>query len=248
MNRPILVSILSALLAPSVGTAEQLTADPAIPVGSLTVQPNVVRTGTYPTLKWNITYPSVAEDLVKISPEGTLTATCDCHVDVRVLGAAVSNSVTYAPVEAQVRMDSGSWARVFYGQQKDVRSETIVWSRLMQKGQRLDFGGRYLRTSIWSPFYDTTQKGSPQSMALVNGAVLPPYLPGYDQPSLESFLRPYLGTSKQVKIGPMDVIYLFELTHKKVGNQFFGSISNALIGSEGFDMQDLCLLVTLRKA
>jgi hypothetical protein len=56
----------------------------------------------------------------------------------------------------------------------------------------------------------------------------------YQQPTVEDFIKPYLDSNGKIKIGPMDVIYLMELTHT---NKY----------DAGFDLQDLCLLVTFRK-
>ncbi|MEZ5434456.1 MAG: hypothetical protein R3F31_25480 [Verrucomicrobiales bacterium] len=61
----------------------------------------------------------------------------------------------------------------------------------------------------------------------------PTTTPLYQQPTLESFLRPYLDDNGNIKIGPMDVIYLMELTHTDRNNG-------------GFDLQDLVILVTFQ--
>ncbi|BCU79076.1 hypothetical protein [Luteolibacter sp. LG18] len=211
------------------------TNDPAIPVGSLTAYPTVVQSGTHPTLTWNITYPSIVQDVVTITPPGTLTPKQDIYIDVRVLGASVATNTAYFPVEAQVKYDTGSWTRIFYDKQTNVKPANIVYTRLAAKNKPLNFGGRYYYNNAWSTFYNTTQTGSKQVVALVNGDTPPSTLPDYNQPTIESFLKPYLDSTGKIKIGPMDVIYLFELTHTDTSNS-------------GFDIQDLCLLVTFRKS
>jgi hypothetical protein len=70
--------------------------------------------------------------------------------------------------------------------------------------------------------------------ALVSGQSCPTNVPDYNAPSLESFLKPYLDSTKKVKIGPMDVIIIMELTHTDTS-------------SVGYDLQDLVMLVTFRK-
>ena len=234
MKTSCFLTLAAAIVA--IGTSlagAQTTTDPAIPVGSLTAFPTIVQTGTNPTLTWNISYPSQVKDIVTVTPTGTLTPKQDIYVDVRVLGASVANNVQYFPVEAQVKYDTGSWTRIFYNTQTNVKPSTIVYTRLASKNKTLNFAGRYFYNNAWSTLYTTAQTGSIQVVALVNGDTPPSTFPDYNQPTIESFLRPYLDSTGHIQIGPMDVIYLFELTDTDPR-------------SSGFDLQDLCLLVTFR--
>ncbi|MGC4016082.1 MAG: hypothetical protein QM755_16385 [Luteolibacter sp.] len=233
MKAIFLSALAAAVLAG--GHAMGQTNDPAIPVGSLTAFPTVVQTGTHPTLTWGITYPSIVQDVVTITPPGVLTPKQDIYIDVRVLGASVATSTAYYPVEAQVKYDTGAWTRIFYDKQTKVNPSTIVYTRLAAKNKTINFGGRYYYNNAWSTFYNTTQTSTNQVVALVNGDTPPSTLPDYNQPTIESFLKPYLDSTGKIKIGPMDVIYLFELTHTDTRDS-------------GFDLQDLCLLVTFRKS
>ena len=70
--------------------------------------------------------------------------------------------------------------------------------------------------------------------ALVNGDPCPSKIPDYNAPSLEKFLKPYLDSSNNVMIGPMDVIIFMELTHTNPADS-------------GYDEQDLVFLVSFRK-
>lgn len=223
---------IAPVLAAQAGA--QTTQDPAIPVGSLTAFPTVVQTGTHPTLTWNINYPSQVKDIVTITPPGTLTPKQNVYVDVRVLGASVATATAYYPVEAQVKYTStGSYSRIFYDKQTKVNPATVLYTRLAEKGKTLNFAGRYYYNNAWSSTYNT-QSNANQVVALVNGEFPPSTFPDYQQPTIESFLRPYLDSQGRVKIGPMDVIYLFELTHTNTSES-------------GYDLQDLVLLVTFRK-
>jgi hypothetical protein len=58
-------------------------------------------------------------------------------------------------------------------------------------------------------------------------------IPDYNVPSLESFLKPNLDSTKKVRIDPMDVI-IMELTHTDQSHL-------------GYDLQDLVLLCIFRK-
>lgn len=229
----VIPACLIALAALHPAPAGAQTADPAIPVGSLDATPRKVQPNTYPKLAWNITYPSVVKDIVTVTPPGTLTPKQDLNMTVRVLGASVADSKKYYSVEAQASYNNGSYARIFYGTQTQVNPNTIVYSKIpASKNKPINFGGRYYNSG-WSTFY-TSQNSANNVVALVNGDTPPTTYPLYQQPTLESFLKPYLDSQGRVKIGPMDVIYLIELTHTNRNDT-------------GFDLQDLVLLVTFSK-
>lgn len=78
----------------SVGTlvpnrAEAQSTIPSVPIGSLTAFPTVVQTGTKPTLRWNILYPSKVGDVVEVSPPGTLTPNQTTYASVQVVGTQI---------------------------------------------------------------------------------------------------------------------------------------------------------------
>lgn len=224
------VSAPSALLA-------QTPAEPSIPVGSLTAFPTVVQPGVHPTLTWNINYPSVVEDYVNVG-KNTVDPLEDLYVDVRVLGAGVTvgsgSSYNFVPTEAQVKVGSSGYQRVFYGTNTKVNSGTIVLSKLVHAGEKLKFGGRYYYNSKWGPYFNS-DSGTNNVRTLVNGDVPPTTYPLHTAPTLESFIKPYLDAEGKVKIGPMDVIVFMELTHY-----------DSQITDQGYDLQDMVLLVTFR--
>ncbi len=212
---------------------------PAMPSGWLTAFPTVVQTGTKPTLTWGINYPSIVEDYVTITPPGTVTADEDVDCEIRVLGAGVtvssSNSTSYSfvPTEATMRYDNDSYKRIFYGTNHDVNPEQVINTFVLQKNKELNFGGSYYYSG-WGPNF-TSQSGTQNVRTLVNGMVPPSNIPSYGAPSLESFLKPYLGPDGKVWIGPMDVIVFMELTH------YDSQASNP-----GYDLQDMVLLLTFK--
>jgi hypothetical protein len=70
--------------------------------------------------------------------------------------------------------------------------------------------------------------------ALVNGDTPPSYVPAFaNQSTIKSTLGPYIDASGKIRIGPMDVIFIFEL---------WGTATN----QSYFDMQDLVVLSTFR--
>lgn len=207
--------------------------------GSLTAFPLIVQPGTRPNLTWNITYPSIVQDVVTVT-QNTVTPKQSLYVDVRVLGAGVtvsqsgSTSFTFVPTEAQVSYNGGSYGRVFYGTNNNVNPNTIVYTRLVEANKPLRFGGRYYYNSKWGPYFNS-QSGTLNVRTLVNGQTPPTTYPLHTAPTLESFIRPYLDAQGKVKIGPMDVIVFMELTH-----------TDSQRNDQGYDLQDMVLLATFR--
>ena len=213
---------------------------PTIPVGDLTAFPTVVQTGTKPTLTWSIGYPSIVENFVTVTPPATLTPKENLVCDVRILGLGVTSqgsngAITYYRTRGQWKYNgSSSWADIYDGKQTDtiVQQQGLVKSNIaVTKAKAMTFAGQYYNSS-WQTQYVSTS--GTNIRALVSGQVCPGNIPDYNAPSLESFLKPYLDSSKKVKIGPMDVIIIMELTHTDQTDI-------------GYDLQDLVMLVTFRK-
>lgn len=237
-----LAALAAVLVATGVFTPSALIAqstNPSIPVGSLTAFPLIVQPGTRPNLTWNITYPSIVQDVVTVT-QNTVTPKQSLYVDVRVLGAGVtvsqnnSTNFSFVPTEAQVSYNGGSYGRVFYGTNNNVNPNTIVYTRLVEVNKPLRFGGRYYYNSKWGPYFNS-QSGTLNVRTLVNGQVPPTTYPLHTAPTLESFIRPYLDATGKVKIGPMDVIVFMELTH-----------TDSQRNDQGYDLQDMVLLATFR--
>lgn len=221
--------------APDLSDNEKIPPDP---VGWLTANPTVVQTGTKPSLTWSITYPSVVKDYVDIVDPATVVPKEELDVEVRVLGNGVtvsssnSNTFSFVDAEATLSFDGGSYTRIFYGDNHDVNPSRVVWTKTRaQAGDSIRFGGRYYYNG-WGPNY-TSSGGTRNVRVLVNGDTPPSNVPDYDAPSLEDFIRPYLGHDGKVNIGPMDVIVFMELTH-----------TDSQQSNSGYDLQDMVLLVT----
>lgn len=210
---------------------------PPDPVGWLTAYPTMVQTGTKPTLTWDITYPSVVKDYVDIIPPGTIKPTDELDVNVRVLGNGVtvsstnSNTFRYVEAEARISFDGGSYTRIFYGDNHDINPSTVMWSKKdVQAGDTLRFGGRYRYNGSWGP-WRSSNDGTQTVRVLVSGDTPPSNVPDSGAPSLEDFIKPYLGNDGKVNIGPMEVIVFMEMTHNNENDS-------------GYDLQDMVLLVT----
>ena len=130
--------------------------------------------------------------------------------------------------------NGSSYSQIFFGDNNDVNPNTVVWSKTkIRKNESLRFGGRYYYNNRWGSFFHSTD-GSYNVRTLVSGDTPPNKIPEYGAPTLESFIRPYLGSNGKVKIGPMDVIVFMELTHTNENDS-------------GYDLQDMVLLVTFKE-
>lgn len=229
------------LISSSAGEVSAQSTDPSVPTGTLSVNSSVVQAGTFPTLTWGVTYPSIATDLVTVTPPGTITPKKSLEMKVRVIGASVRlvllNNLGQVvdservPTEALLSYNGESYSRIWYGTQNNVNPNSIVTTREVYNGQPIRFGGRFLNwDESWSTMFTSTSSGG-NVRALVNGDIPPTTTPLHQQPTLESFLLPYLDTNGKIRIGPKDVIFLFELTHTDTGD-------------DGFDLMDLALLCT----
>ncbi len=214
---------------------------PTIPSGWLTAFPTVVQTGTKPTLTWSISYPSVVKHFVEIIEPGTIKVKEKLDVEIRVLGNGVTahNSngqfVSWVDAEASVSHNGGSYTPVFNGSNLDVDPNLEVLEiKDVTKGDTLNFGGQYFYGSSEGPFQHSTG-GTQNVRTLVAGGTPPTTEPMHLAPTLEDFIRPYLDGNGHVDIGPMDVIVFMELTH-----------DDSQQSHQGYDLQDLVLLVTFK--
>lgn len=230
------------LLAPAAmaqGNSNKKTI-PLLPAGWLNAYPTVVQAGTHPTLNWAISFPSVVKEWVTVSVPATLIAKEDLDCEVRVLGAGVtvsssgSTNFTFVPTQAQLSYDNGSYNQIFYGTNLQVNPNTVVWSGEIKKNRNLRFGGRYRHNNNWGPYFNSSS-GTQNVRTLVSGDTPPTTTPMHLAPTLEDFIKPYLDPDGNVKIGPMDVIVFMELTH-----------TDAQMSNEGYDLQDMVLLVTFK--
>ncbi|HRQ87197.1 MAG TPA: hypothetical protein PLA50_00240 [Bacteroidia bacterium] len=232
---------LAAALLLSIGVhhAEAQSQSPLIPTGELSAFPTFVQTGTHPTLTWSVTLPQAVTDVVTITPPGELTPKQSMTMKVRVLGASVKRvwlnsrgqitSWEWVPTEALLKYNSGSYTRIFYNTQDKVNPNTVVKTMTVAKNSSINFAGRYYVDGTWSTMYNSAS--GQQVYALKDGDTPPTTTPLYQQPTIESFLLPYLDDQGKIDLGPRDVIYLMELTHTNRND-------------DGYDLQDLALLVT----
>ena len=220
-------------LAAGVAFGQETHGDPYIPVGTLNVNQNMVRTGVKPQLSWNIDYPETVTDIVDLDSRSSVTTKKRTRVQMRVVGVAFQSGPTHLPVAFWSRIGgSGNpWQSLFYGKYDAVNPDVPVYDEIVEANTVIDFAGRG-RTAgggwysvRWS--LDT----SPTCVALKNGDAFPDYAPAYNQGSIESFLSGYVSETNTAVLGPRDLIYLFECYSTNPGSSYF-------------DLQDLVVVVT----
>ena len=207
---------------------------PAVPVGALSATPSVVQTGTYPTLNWSIVYPSKVGDVATITPPGTLTLTEQMYVSVRPVGVGVTGGTgTSDSTHAELRMsvNGGGFEQLFYGSKTDIDPSHTLYTKKLNKGTTIDFGGRYVDNGNWTPFY-TTRSSNSQVVSLVDGDTIPTTYDLSQSGKMAEYLKPYVDSTGKVNIGPLSVLVMAE----------FATTANS---NASFDYQDAVFLVSL---
>lgn len=170
---------------------------------------------------------------------GQITLANDYYVDVQIVGTGVTtcsnggaSSANSYPAEARMSVDGGSYFQLFYGVPTDVNPSKVLYTKKLKKGQTLNFGGRYVVNSAWTPFY-TTKSSNQQIVSLVNGDVPPTTFALEKSSTLASYVKPYLDTTGKIKLGALNVLVMMELAQTDHSQSCF-------------DHQDVVLLVTFR--
>lgn len=207
---------------------------PSVPRGALSAYPEVVQTGTYPTLTWSILYPSKVGDVATITPPGTITLTQPMWVTVQTVGVGPTggNSGNPSSTNTDFRMsvNGSSFTQLFYGTQSNVDPVQVLYIKKLNAGSTIDFGGRYVVNDNWTPFY-TTQSSNMQVISLVKGDAIPTTFDLNGSGKVSSAIKPYVDGAGKVDIGPMSVLVLSELAETDSG-------------STNFDYQDSAFLVS----
>jgi len=201
-----------------------------IPTGSLTVDRTLLRVGARSQLGWQITYPGKVTDLVDVTTTGTIVPKGTLKMKVRTLGIAFQSGNTLLPCEASWSKNGSTFTRFFYGTGPSVVPTNVLIDTTVNKNDKINFGGRGWSGSSWYPFHNTSSSDK-YVVVLENGDRAPTYAPAYNQASAKSFLSPYIDGSGKIKIGPQDLIILWEC-------------STAAPSTTYFDMQDIVILVT----
>jgi hypothetical protein len=135
------------------------------------------------------------------------------------------------PFEVMWSLNGSSWERIFYGDEVTVSPTTVVLERSVIKGGKINFGSRGYRGTEWLPFYSTAT-ATPNVVMMENGDNVPANIVAFQQEMVPSYLKPYLSADQRtVKIGPGDLMFLFEI----------GQTDTTL---PDFDLQDVAVLVT----
>lgn len=198
----------------------------AVPVGSLKVNKTMVRQGVAPILSWKIKFPKKVTDVVTIPPDDTIVPKTKLRVKVSMVGVGITDQTGREyPSKSYMKFGSSAWKHVFTGKGSQVRPDKVLIDRVVEKGEVLQFSAK-VNLKGYGYYYNNSKNIT----VLKNGDTPPNVAAGYShQTSVATYLRPYVKNGK-IAIGPMDVLYVSELTH-----------SNPK--SSGYDMQDSIVLV-----
>lgn len=241
------IQFLVGLFCPTMAMAQAMA--PQIPLGSLSVNRNLLQVGASPTLTWNASFPQPVNDVITVNPDHSVVTKKRTQITVRLLGVAFQSGSLQLPAQLSMRLNDGSWSTRFLGAAKDVKPNIPVYSGIIEANSKLDFrfvgasdkrknNPQTTKSEDWNWNYPAvaTSTSSQNKIVLKDGEAAPSYAPAYSQGSIKSFLSSVMspdGTT--VRVGPRDVIYLTEL-------------SSAAPNTSFFDMQDMVLLVTFDEA
>lgn len=220
--------LVCAIAMASQGYSQQ---DPAIPVGNIQVNQNMVRQGVSPILTWGIEYPTKVTDVITIDPVNEVIVTkTKLRVQVSVIGVGITDQYGREyPATSYIKFSSSGWKHIFSGRGYQVNPSQVLIDRVVEQGEKFEFAAK-LDLSGYSYYYNN----SANVRVLKNGDSPPTNAAGYThQSSLEEFLRPYVKDGK-LALGPLDIIYAAELTHSNQSHS-------------GFDLQDTVVLVRFTK-
>jgi len=217
--------ILSALLAP-LALSQEGQQEPAIPVGSLSVNQGTVREGVKPVVSWNIDFPSTVEEVIDIDPDDDeITTKTKLRAEVSIIGVGITDQYgTEYPSKTWLHFSSSGWTHLFTGTGSQVNPTTLYADRILQQGERIRFASR-VNLSGYNFYYNESDNVT----VLKNGDLPPSVAGGHDQASIADYLGPYIKDGK-LSLGPMDIIYAAELTHSDPSDR-------------GYDIQDTIVLI-----
>lgn len=234
------VSPAYAAKQPKGNSSANQTLIPSVPGGWLTAFPTIVQTGTKPTLTWSITYPSSVVSYVTVNESEEVTTLDQLDVDIRVIGSGVTTggcagtNTNWVPAQALLSVNGGSFLSIFYGTNLQVNPNTLLWSKRVNSGTKFRFGGRYYMNGTWSTTYLSNNDDN-NIRVLKNGEIPPTAYVLNTSGSVKSFMLPYLDATGRIKIGPLDLLVMMELTQ-----------NDANINSPCYNLQDLVLLMTCK--
>lgn len=230
-------AVLASIFACFAFGGSVVSADNDVPRGTLTVDRDLIRVGAKSQLNWNITYPAQAKDLVTKDPNGNCTTKTKVRMKVRVLAAAFGNDTRYCQVDGRIIVN-GKSVTIFTGTQPNVNPSRVVYDQIVPKGQKISVTG-YAYDTYTKPtttYTCTTTKSDKSVVALFDGEALPAHQASmYPNMQLNAadYIANYMDSSNRARIGTNQVIFLGDF------NPY---------GSEGYDLNDYVIIVTLTEA
>ena len=203
-------------------TSSAISGDAKIPVGTLSVNKNLVEKDEKPLLTWNITHPiSALDEVISVDGNDNISVLKDVKVDVYMVGTGVTSDGGSKQYTTQSYIGFGNgWEHVFTGKGDDVIPSVVHISKELSAGTKITFAAK---------FNNYCYNHDDEVILLREGDSAPGGLGDNGGASLESYLKAYVEDGK-LSLGDLDVIYCAELTHTDKG-------------SNGYDLQDSIVLL-----
>ncbi|WP_018970404.1 hypothetical protein [Rubritalea marina] len=215
--------------------AQAAKQEPAIPIGKLHIDTDVVYATTKPVLTWEVTHPQTIEDVIEIEDiidigdgkknDDTIVTKKELLMKVSMIGTGITDSSGKEYNSAnEIRINGGSWQHIFTGPGAAVDVTEVLLEEVIEEGSTIEFRARYTGYDDWR--YNT----SSEVQIFFDGDEPPANAKANDgDTSAEEYMRPYTKDGKLV-LGALDLIYAAELTHTKTSDK-------------GYDMQDSIVLI-----
>ena len=221
-------TICASFLAMTAAVYAQEMQEPAIPVGKLSVDSNLVQAGAKPKLTWDITFPKNVEEVVEVDPDDEITPKTRLRLQVFVLGVGITDQTGREyPARSEIRFSSNSsWQGVYTGVGSQSDPTRAIHDRIVEAGNTITF-----RARVFVRGFGYYNNDSSNIQVLQNGDFAPGNAGGYDQDSIADYLQSAVDPDTgRLVLGPLDLIYACELTHSDENHR-------------GYDVQDTVVLL-----
>ncbi|QQL45497.1 hypothetical protein [Sulfuriroseicoccus oceanibius] len=202
-------------------------------VGQISTPAQTVSVGDVPDISWQVQYPLTLDDMINFEGK-SLQSKRNIRAEVRVIGSGWGTKTKFYHVKGSLYTGTG-WEEIFFGNNYDVDPSAVVYQKNVAEGTVIDAAGQGgmnwgADCTSWSDWYRTWDV-TPNVVVLRDGDSAPQLDPAYEiQASVKDYLSPYISSETGlITLGPHDVIYLWDFNN---------------YGSSGWDLQDLCVLVT----
>ena len=135
-------------------------------------------------------------------------------MDVRAVGIGVTESTPGQskediPAELRISIDGSNYQQLIYGTNTVVDPTHSLFTKKVNQGTTINFGGRYVKDGEWTDFY-TGKNSNFQIVALKDGDTIPTSYDLLQSGKMAEYVKPYVNADGTVKVGPMSLLVMAE--------------------------------------